>query len=150
MTAPYSPSQNGVAERMNCTLVELSRAMIKASDLPKFLWEPAVAHAVYVRNRSFTRYIPSATPYQKWHGRKPDVSHLHEFSAPVWILAQGQRVLCKMLLKSQCRAFVGYEEGLKSVKYYNTATKNVLVLCNYRFLVPSMSSLPEELAIDPG
>jgi len=28
MTAPYSPSQNGVAERMNRTLVELARAMI--------------------------------------------------------------------------------------------------------------------------
>ena len=26
-TAPYSPSQNGVAERMNRTLVELARAM---------------------------------------------------------------------------------------------------------------------------
>ena len=29
-TAPYSPSQNGVAERMNRTLVELARAMINA------------------------------------------------------------------------------------------------------------------------
>ena len=29
-TAPYSPSQNGVAERMNRTLVELARAMISA------------------------------------------------------------------------------------------------------------------------
>jgi len=28
--------------------------------------------------------------------------------------------------------------------------KNVLVLCNYRFLIPSTSSPPEELAIDPG
>jgi len=68
MTAPYSPSQNGVVERMNRTLVELLHAMIKASDLPKFLWEPAIAHTAYVWNRSFTRYIPSATPYQKWHG----------------------------------------------------------------------------------
>jgi transposase InsO family protein len=28
LTAPYSPSQNGVAERMNHTLVELARAML--------------------------------------------------------------------------------------------------------------------------
>ena len=33
-TAPYSQSQNGVAERMNRTLVELGRAMIKGQDLP--------------------------------------------------------------------------------------------------------------------
>ena len=29
-TAPYSPSQNGVAEQMNCTVVELARAMINS------------------------------------------------------------------------------------------------------------------------
>ena len=33
-TAPYSPSQNGVAERQNRTLVELARAMINAQKLP--------------------------------------------------------------------------------------------------------------------
>ena len=35
MTAPYSPSQNGVAERMNRTLVELGHAMLKGQDLPE-------------------------------------------------------------------------------------------------------------------
>ena len=50
MTAPYSPSQNGVAERMNHTLVELACAMLTASKLPEFLWEPAVAHAAYLQN----------------------------------------------------------------------------------------------------
>src|SRR5260221_12419338 len=54
LTAPYSPSQNGVAEHANRTLVELSRAMLSAAQLPEFLWEPAVAHAVYIRNISYT------------------------------------------------------------------------------------------------
>ena len=49
-TAPYSPSQNGVAERMNRTLVELAHGMISVRQLPEFLWEPAVAHAAYLRN----------------------------------------------------------------------------------------------------
>src|SRR6267154_2602667 len=35
-TAPYSPSQNGIAERMNRTLFELARAMLTASKLPEF------------------------------------------------------------------------------------------------------------------
>ena len=34
LTAPYSPSQNGVAERMNRTLVEIARAMLHG--LPEF------------------------------------------------------------------------------------------------------------------
>ncbi len=36
-TAPYSPSQNGVAEQMNHTLVELAQTMHTATDLPEFL-----------------------------------------------------------------------------------------------------------------
>jgi hypothetical protein len=86
LTAPYSPSQNGVAERMNRTLVELARAMITGSKLPEFLWENAVAHAAYVRNRAYTTSISEMTPYQAWFGNKPNVSHLREFGAPVWVL----------------------------------------------------------------
>ena len=78
MTTPFSPSQNGVAERMNQTLGKLSRAMLISSELPEFLWEAAVAHAAYVRNMSYTKFIPDATPYELWHGEKPDVSHVAE------------------------------------------------------------------------
>ena len=37
LTAPYSPSQNGIAEQMNQMLEELARAMLTAQNLPKFL-----------------------------------------------------------------------------------------------------------------
>ena len=60
MTAPYSPSQNGVAERMNRTLVELARAMIRG--LPEFLWEYAVNHATYLQNQTHTKSLENITP----------------------------------------------------------------------------------------
>ena len=53
-TAPYLPSQNGIAERLNRTLLEMARAMIIAKGLPKFLWDEAVAHANYLCIRSPT------------------------------------------------------------------------------------------------
>jgi hypothetical protein len=57
MTAPYLLSQNGVAERMNRTLEELARAMRLAADLPVFLWEHAIVHAVYVQNRAYSNAL---------------------------------------------------------------------------------------------
>jgi len=54
MTAPHSPSQNGVAECMNRTLEDLARAMCFAADLPVFLWEQAIAHVAYVHNRAYS------------------------------------------------------------------------------------------------
>ena len=134
---------------MNRTLVELARTILVASKLPEFLWELAVEHVAYVRNFAFTRARPDMTPYQAWHGIKPDVSHLREFGAPVWILQQGPNVHRKMLPKSERRAYVGYDEGSKAIKYYNAATRNILTSRNFKFLDRDTLPPPDEIEIDP-
>src|SRR6266851_2055581 len=111
MTAPHSPSQNSIAKRMNQTLEDLARAMRLAADLPVFLWEQAITHVAYVHNRAYSSALKTAMPYERWHGYKPDVSHLHEFGTPGWILFQGQKVQLKMEAKSKQRALIGYEDG---------------------------------------
>jgi hypothetical protein len=87
-TATYSPSQNGVAEHMNHTLVELARVMINVCNLPKFLWELVIKYTTYLQNHAYT-CVCTKTPYQVWTGEKPDISHLREFGVPIWILQQG-------------------------------------------------------------
>ncbi len=57
LTVPHSP-QNGVAERLNCTLMESARAMLSHANLSNKLWAEAVATAAYLRNRT----TPSAVP----------------------------------------------------------------------------------------
>ena len=125
-TAPYSPSQNGIAEHMNRTLVELGRAMLKGQNLPEFLWEYAIENAAYLRNRSFTQFLKNITPYEKWNKIKPNITHLREFGAPVWVMLQGQKEPRKMLPKSQKRANVGFDDRSKSIKYYNSETRKIL------------------------
>ena len=132
---------------MNRTLVELAHAMLMAADLPEFLWEPAVVHATYLRNLSYTKPRAKMTPYQLWNGRKPNVAHLREFGAPIWVLLQGQQVQRKMLPKSQRKAYIRYNEGSKSIMYYNAATRNILTSRNFRFLSKADPSPPEELGI---
>jgi hypothetical protein len=91
-----------------------------------------------------------ATPYKRWYGHKPDVAHLHEFSTPVWILLQGQKVLPKMEAKSKQHALVGYDDGSKSVKYYTAETQSVLTSRNFCFLEPSdLDAILEQLSIAP-
>jgi len=150
MTAPYSPSQNGVAERMNRTLVELARAMLKGQNLPEFLWDNAVEYAAYVRNRAYMKALEGqATPYELWFNKKPDVAHLREFGISVWVLLQGQKIPRKMLPKSKRRAFVGFEDGPKAIKYYNADSRKILTSRNYRFLTPPTDSPPEEIVVAP-
>jgi transposase InsO family protein len=150
MTAPYSPAQNGVAERANRTLVELARAMIIEQELPEFLWEHAVLHAAYIRNRSYTRTLQGeSTPYELWHKNKPNVAHLREFGAPVWILLQGQAMQRKLQPKSKRRAYVGFDDDPKAIKYYTAETKKVLTSRNYHFLSPPETPLHDTIVVTP-
>ena len=148
-TAPYSPSQNGIAERMNRTLVELGRAMVIGQNVPEFLWEYAITHAAYLRNRSTTTFLNNATPYQLWNKKKPNVNHLREFSATVWVLLQGQKIPRKILPKSQKRIYVGFDDRSKSVKYYNANTRKILTSRNYRFFSITEKSPTEEVVVAP-
>ncbi|GJX51786.1 retrovirus-related pol polyprotein from transposon TNT 1-94 [Tanacetum coccineum] len=51
-----TPQQNGVAERMNRTLIEAARTMLADSHLPTTFWAEAVNTACYTFNRVFVSY----------------------------------------------------------------------------------------------
>lgn len=76
---PYTPQLNGVAERINRTLCEKTRAMLVDAELDKRLWGEALNTAVYLTNRSPTRAVQGMTPYEAWFSRKPDLSNLRIF-----------------------------------------------------------------------
>ena len=78
-TTPMNPEQNGVAERMNRTIVETARSMLHHAKLPTSFWAEAVATAVFFRNRSPTIAVSKKTPFECWYNAKPDVSNLKVF-----------------------------------------------------------------------
>jgi len=77
----YATDKNGVAERMNRTLVESARSMLAFCGLSNTCWAEAINTATYVRNRAVTTAVKSKqTPCELWHGEKPDVSYFRLFS----------------------------------------------------------------------
>ena len=84
---PDSPAQNSIVERLNRTLAEHARAILMDTMTPKFLWEEAIRHIVYIKNRTSTRALEHfKTPYEVFWGRKPDLSHLEIWGSRVWVL----------------------------------------------------------------
>ena len=64
LTVPKTPEQNGVAERMNRTLVETTRSMLFGAKLPQRFWAEALSAAIYLRNCSPTKAVKNITPYE--------------------------------------------------------------------------------------
>jgi hypothetical protein len=83
LTVHDTPEHNGVAERGNRTNLEIVRAMLHDSGLPKFLWAEAMSHAIYLRNRTWTRAIGNTTPYKLLNGRKPDLTGIQPWGCKV-------------------------------------------------------------------
>ena len=131
-TAPYSPSQNGIAERFNRTILELVRAMLIAKGLPHFLWDEAVSHATYLRNRAPTRALKGITPYEAWTGKKPDVGHFREFGCDVWVLDETKNK-SKLAPRSRKMVFVGFSDESKAIWYWDKETRKIKVSRNVTF-----------------
>ena len=113
-TVPYTPEQNGAAERLNRTLMERARAMLSDAGLPKELWAEAVNTANYIRCRS-----PAAkklrTPWELFFGQKPDVSHMRTFGATAYShLPEEKRQ--KLDNRSIRGVMVGYPDSTKGYR----------------------------------
>ncbi len=85
LTIPKISEQNGAAEHLNHTLVEMMSAMLLDAKLPHRFWAEAVSTAAYVRNRSLTSAVVGTTPHQAWFGKKPRVDHLRVFGCTVYV-----------------------------------------------------------------
>jgi len=59
---PYTPQQNGIAERMNKTLMERARSMLNGGELGQEFWEEAVDTACYLVNKSPSSVLEDKTP----------------------------------------------------------------------------------------
>jgi transposase InsO family protein len=77
------PEHNGVAERLNHTLLEKVRAMLHTADLAKNLWGEALKHAVWLKNRTSTKVLNGRTPYEAFKKEKPDLHNIHEWGCKV-------------------------------------------------------------------
>ena len=79
-TRPYTPELNGVAERMNRTLVESARCMLEYAGLYHKYWEEAVVTAQFLYNCLPTRaQDPHMYPYEEWTKKKPLLASLKMF-----------------------------------------------------------------------
>ena len=123
-TAPYSPQQNGAAERLNRTLFERIRAMLDEAGLPKTLWAEAAVTANYIRNRSPTN-SRAKTPWELFYNKPPDVSHMRTFGCTAYARIPDE-YRKKLDSRSAKGIFLGYEPASKAYRILLDTGKMVI------------------------
>ena len=113
-TCTYTPQQNGVAERMNRTIIEKVRCLLNESGLDESFWAEAASTAVYIINRSPASAIDHNVPEELWLKRKPGYQHLRRFGCIAYV-HHDQGKLKPRALKG---VFLGYPTGTKGYKIW--------------------------------
>jgi transposase InsO family protein len=109
LTIPGTPENNGVAERMNRTILDKSRCMLLDSTLSKTFWIEAVMTAVYLINRSPTRSNKDdKVPAEKWFRRKPNLSNLRVFGSIAYLHVPKEQLHGKFESRSLKCIMLGY------------------------------------------
>ncbi|KAJ9554969.1 hypothetical protein OSB04_009583 [Centaurea solstitialis] len=112
-TSPFTPQQNGLAERKNRTLVEMVNCMLNQSGLPTNLWGEALLTACHIHNRITSRVIPTS-PYELWKGRKPEIDYMKVWGCVAYYRTPDPK-RSKLGDRAMKSIFVGY--AMNSVAY---------------------------------
>ena len=81
---PYTPQRNGVAERRNRSLLNITICLLLNKALPGHLWGEAVKAAGDLLNLRSTKRHPDKTHEELFSGKKPSISHLKVFGSPAY------------------------------------------------------------------
>ena len=130
-TIPYTPEQNGVAERYNRTIVQMIRSMLVWAKLPHSFWGEAAMTANYLRNLLPTAKV-NQSPEEKWTEQKPDISHLRTFGCLVHVHIPKEN-RSKLDKVSWQGIFVGYHSS-NQYRIYNPKTSKVEWHTSIKFL----------------
>jgi len=121
-SAPYSPHQNGTAERHWRTLFEMGSCLLLHSNLSKEFWPDAVMTAAYICNRCFNNRLQQ-TAYFAITGRKPNLSNMRVFGSECYVYKQNKQKLDPRCTKG---IFLGYDEGSPVYLVYIPETGKVM------------------------
>lgn len=133
--------------------MESARSMLAHAKLADHLWAEAVAAAAYVKDRTPTAsFKESATPYERWYEKKPNVSHLKVFGCIAYAHIPDSRRQ-KLDKKAEKFRFVGYSMESKGYRLLDDKALNIVVRRDVVFNEKDFSQqeevdAPEESEVD--
>ena len=123
-TCVYTPQQNGISERKNCHLLEMTRALMFQTNVPKIYWSDAILTATYLINRLPSVVLKNKSPLEIIYQRKIIFNHLRIFGCTCYVHQNKRDKLDHTSIKA---IFLGYSSKKKGYKCYDPINKKLYI-----------------------
>jgi hypothetical protein len=109
--AKCTPQSNGLVERKNRTMIDMTRSMLSEYNVSHSFRAEAINMACYYSNRLYCHPMMEKTSYELLNGRKPNIAYFWIFGCKCYILKKGTR-LSKFEKKCDEYFLLGYSTTL--------------------------------------
>ncbi|MBW0531791.1 hypothetical protein O181_071506 [Austropuccinia psidii MF-1] len=124
-SCPYTPEQNKEAERLNRTLGDAARTMLRSSGLPTTFWSYAYKCAADIHNRIPNTRTGNLTPLEIWCGRKPQVKRIYPFGAKAIFHIPNKR-RGKLDNRGRLCSLVGFQDDSRGYFFWDDDLKQII------------------------
>ena len=141
-TTPGDPQSNGVAERMNRTLLEKARCLRLTAGLSRGFWAEALSTAAHIINRIPCSAIDGKIPEEQWRGKAVYLGYFRIFGCPVYVHHTGDD---KLEARAYKGIFLGYTDGIKGYRIWHSTDRKIVHSRHVTFDESAMFNPKEEL-----
>ncbi|GAA0160962.1 hypothetical protein LIER_17392 [Lithospermum erythrorhizon] len=126
-SVPKIPQHNGLAERMNRTIIKKVRCMLSYLNLPKNFWGETLCASIQLINLFPTTILEGKVPEEVWNGGKKKISykHLRVFGCRAFVHVPKDEGT-KLDNKSKQCVFLSYGDDKFGYKLYDPIAKKVI------------------------
>jgi hypothetical protein len=125
-SCPYTPTQNGKAERKHRHITETGLTLLFHAHTPLTMWVEAFSTAMYIINRLPTPVLQNASPYEVLYGNSPSYSLFRTFGCLCYPYLRDY-VSHKLAPKTTPCVFIGYSSTHKGFRCLDRTTQHVFI-----------------------
>ncbi|PKU64810.1 Retrovirus-related Pol polyprotein from transposon TNT 1-94 [Dendrobium catenatum] len=125
-SCPYTPEQNGVAERKHRHIVETTRTLLHKASVPYKYWPDTVITSTYLINRMPSPNTHNMSPFELFHKSKPNYDHLRIFGCACFPLISSS-LRHKLQPTAKSCIFIGYSDAQKGYKCLDPLNNRIII-----------------------
>ncbi|PKU76821.1 Retrovirus-related Pol polyprotein from transposon TNT 1-94 [Dendrobium catenatum] len=123
-SCPYSPSQNGVAERKHRHVIETARTLLTQASLPQHFWVDAMLTANTLINCLPSPNTKNKSPYEILFGKQPNYNYFKVFGCLCYPWLKPYTTTKLSPVSHPC-VFLGYATSQKGYRCLDTHTNRI-------------------------